>query len=90
MMVLVGLVVLVALVAAGLLWALQDPNRFKPELQSLIKDSTGMDIALDGDLSWQLWPPVVLKGENIGFEDEAPSRISVLSQERWAVIEVTV
>lgn len=70
---LIGLGVLVALlavVAGGLLWALKDPNRFKPELQALIKQSTGMDIALDGDLSWQLWPPVVLKGDNIGFEDD--------------------
>ncbi|MFK7913524.1 MAG: AsmA family protein [Pseudomonadales bacterium] len=64
------LVALLAVVAAGLLWALKDPNRFKPELQSLIKQSTGMDIALDGDLSWQLWPPVVLKGADIRFEDE--------------------
>ncbi|MGI9325817.1 MAG: AsmA family protein [Pseudomonadales bacterium] len=70
---LIFIVVLLALLAAvggGLLWALKDPNRFKPELQSLIQETTGMDVALDGDLSWQLWPPVVLKGTDIGFEDE--------------------
>lgn len=64
------LIALLVVAAGGLLWALKDPNRFKPELQSLIQQTTGMDIALDGDLSWQLWPPVVLQGTDIGFEDD--------------------
>ncbi len=70
---LIALVVLVAILGAlagGLLWALKDPNRFKPTLEGLIKDNTGMAVELTGDLSWQLWPPVVLKGEDITFEDD--------------------
>ncbi len=71
---LLGFLVLLALVAgAGLLWALKDPNRFKPELEALILESTGMPIKLDGDLSWELWPPVVLAGNDIKFSDEDSS-----------------
>ncbi|MEM6709593.1 MAG: AsmA family protein, partial [Pseudomonadota bacterium] len=68
------LVVVVALLAVAVgagLWLLKDPNRFKPELEALIRDTAGMEVSFDGDLSWQLWPPVVLKGESIRFEDES-------------------
>lgn len=66
-----GVVVgVLALAVAGLFWALNDPNRFKPQLESLVKQSTGLEVALKGDLSWQLWPPVVLEAETIHFEDD--------------------
>jgi hypothetical protein len=66
----VVLVAVLALLAGGLLWALKDPNRFKPQLETLISDTTGLQVKLTGDLSWQLWPPVVLKGQDISFEDD--------------------
>lgn len=64
------LVLLLGVGVAVLLWALQDANRFKPELEALVQESTGMPIKFNGDLSWQVWPPVVLAGEDIAFADE--------------------
>ena len=64
------LVLLVVVAGAGVLWALQDANRFKPELEALIADNTGLEVELKGDLEWKLWPPVMLAGESIAFSDE--------------------
>lgn len=64
------LILLLGIGVAVLLWALQDANRFKPQLEGLVQDATGMPIKFNGDLSWQLWPPVVLAGEDIVFADD--------------------
>lgn len=71
MIILAVLGLLLAAAVAGGLWLLKDPNRFKPELEALIRDNAGLDVELDGDLGWQIWPPVVLKGESIRFADDS-------------------
>lgn len=64
------LVLLLGVGVAVLLWALQDANRFKPELEALVQETTGLPVKFNGDLNWQVWPPVVLAGEDIAFADE--------------------
>lgn len=66
----VGAVIGVLVIAAiAVLVMLDDPNRFKPELENLVADATGFDVSIDGDLGWSLWPPVVLSGEDVQFAD---------------------
>ena len=70
-LILLGVIAFLLMVGAGvLLWLLQDPNRFKPQLEELIADGAGFEVKLGGDLAWELWPPVVLSAEDIAFEDE--------------------
>lgn len=70
LLVFVGVLIGIVVVAAGVvLWLLKDPNRFKPELEELISDATGMAVQLGGDLSWQLWPPVTLQAEGLSFSN---------------------
>lgn len=62
----IGLGVLAALlllpvgVIAALLF-LVDPNAFKPEIASVVKDKTDMDLAIDEHIDWQLWPRIGLR-----------------------------
>ncbi len=65
-----SLVALCIVAGVAALWLLKDPNRFKGEIETLIADNTGMQVELKGDLSWQLWPPVVLQAEDLAFEDD--------------------
>lgn len=64
------LVLILGVGVAVLLWALQDANRFKPELEELVQNATGLPVKFNGDLNWQIWPPVVLAGEDIAFHDD--------------------
>lgn len=60
------LLVLVVLAAAGAaagVYLLQDPNRFKPELEALIHRQSGIPLTIGGELSWRLWPPISLSAE---------------------------
>ncbi len=64
-------IVVLLLVLAGIaLFILQDPNRFKPQLVELIANQTGVPVRIDGELAWQLFPPVSLSAEAIQADHE--------------------
>ncbi|HRG61535.1 MAG TPA: AsmA family protein [Burkholderiales bacterium] len=52
---LLGIVAVVA-IAVVLLVTVVNPNRFKPFIVKAVYQSTGRTIALDGDISWKIYP----------------------------------
>ena len=59
---------LLALIAIGMAYLVLavDPNDFKPEIKSAAA-SQGIDLALDGDLSWQFLPQIGVVVEQVEF-----------------------
>lgn len=56
---------LVVAVAGGIGYlASRDPNDFKPELEALVRDQTGLAVEL-GTLDWRLWPPLAIEAREI-------------------------
>jgi len=53
----VVLILLVVLAFAGLA-TFVDLNDHKPTIIELVKKNTGRDLTIEGELSWQLWPPI--------------------------------
>jgi len=58
--ILVAAIAVAAAGAAAAAYVLQDPNRFKPRLEALIAEQSGVPLKIGGDLSWRLWPPLAL------------------------------
>src|SRR5580698_6544775 len=54
---------IVALLAAVLIivWLTVDPNNFKPRIASAVKESTGRDLKLTGDIKLSVFPWVALE-----------------------------
>jgi AsmA protein len=54
------LVALVLLLVLGIIVvaSVVDPNDYKPDIIDQVKKHTGRDLLIEGDLSWQLWPPI--------------------------------
>ena len=63
------LAVILAL-TAGAWYVLDDPNALKPQLTQLIEAQTGVPVRIDGDLSWQLLPPLTLTAHQISAEQD--------------------
>lgn len=55
------LLALVAALAIGAFFYLQDANRLKPEIEQLISEQSGYATRINGDVSWSLLPPLSLK-----------------------------
>jgi AsmA protein len=68
---LIALVVVIVVAGAGLFWLLSDANRFKPQLTELIESNTGLKVAIGGNLSWRLWPPVQLVADDVSADWQA-------------------
>lgn len=65
---LIGLAVVVALlVVAGVVISLIPLNNYKGEIQARVKEATGRDLRIDGDISLSLFPPVAVSVEDVGF-----------------------
>jgi hypothetical protein len=55
---------------AALAFLLQDANRYKPHLETLIAERTGAAVEIAGDLHWRLWPPLSLRAEKLRADRE--------------------
>ncbi|MDO9267692.1 MAG: AsmA family protein [Methylobacter sp.] len=71
----IAAILLLLIAAACILPFVIDPNDFKPEIAAAVKDKTGRDLVLDGDLKLSLFPWIGISTEKIilsnapGFQD---------------------
>ena len=63
--VLAGVIALLAALVVGAFVFVSDANRIKPELESLIAEYADIQVNIQGDLSWSLWPPVSLRANDV-------------------------
>src|SRR3954470_16177088 len=63
-----GLVVL--LVLGGVIFAMTfNPNRYKPEIERLVKEKTGRTLSLKGDLQVAVWPALGAKVNGVTLSE---------------------
>ncbi len=80
--VLVGIVVLVIIVASIALPLFFDPNDFKGEITRLVKERTGRELTIGGDISLSVFPWLGVKVEQVqlsnaaGFGPEPMARVA--------------
>jgi len=68
-----AVLVLIMAVSAGAWYVLDNPNQLKPQLTALIEERTGVPVRIDGDLSWQLLPPLTLSAAGVRAEQDGAS-----------------
>jgi|LauGreDrversion4_2_1035121.scaffolds.fasta_scaffold09527_3 uncharacterized protein involved in outer membrane biogenesis len=67
---LLGIVAVVA-IALVLLVTIVNPNRFKPFIVKAVYQSTGRTIALDGDISWKIYPNLGVTIKQVSLSNPA-------------------
>src|SRR5919204_6021233 len=71
--VIAGLVVLLVL-AIGIFAATFDPNRYKGEIERLVKERTGRTLALKGDLKVAVWPSLGADVNGVALSERDPKQ----------------
>ena len=71
--VIVGLVVLVV-VAVGIFAATFDPNRYKGEIERLVKERTGRTLQLKGNLQVAVWPSLGANINGVALSERDPKQ----------------
>jgi len=54
----------------GAFFYAQDANRLKPEIEALINDNSDFHIEINGEIQWQLFPPLTLQISNLVAKDD--------------------
>jgi AsmA protein len=68
-----GLVVLLVL-AVAIFAATFDPNRYKSEIERLVKERTGRTLQLRGDLQVAVWPSLGANVNGVAFSERDPAQ----------------
>jgi len=96
------IVVLLLAIGAGLVLLAQDANRLKPELEALLAEYSDYRVQIQGDVRWQLFPPLILHVSGLrGENDERTIDIATLDlkvdlssiwqdPDRWRISELLV
>lgn len=66
-----SLILLLVLVPVIFLLTL-DPNDYRPEIESLARDQ-GVDLQINGDLAWQLYPTLALELNDVALVTDQPA-----------------
>ncbi len=72
-----GAALAVAVIALVALATLVDANRYKPQIESLVKDKTGRTLKMEGDLSFSVLPRIALNLPKTTLSDLAGERVAL-------------
>ncbi|MGR8918945.1 MAG: AsmA family protein [Gammaproteobacteria bacterium] len=67
----VFLVVVVVVGGIAAFIGFADPNDFKETIATKVRDATGRELALEGDLEWGFWPKIYLKAGSMSLSNAA-------------------
>jgi AsmA protein len=70
----VGGLILVALAAVAILAATFDPNKYRGDVERLVKEHTGRTLQLKGPLEMAFWPSLGAKVSQVALSERAPDR----------------
>ncbi|MCO6548642.1 MAG: AsmA family protein, partial [Gilliamella sp.] len=51
-----------------------DPNNFREFISDTVKDKTGYELSIDGNLRWHIWPQVSILTDSIKLTDAGASK----------------
>jgi AsmA protein len=83
-----GVVILLAVVAAVSLMLFVSPNRFKPLITEQVKKTTGRQLVIDGDLSWSFFPSLGVKVGHMRLENPADFQQKTFAEIDHATVSV--
>ncbi len=82
--VVLGLVV-VLIVAVVVVGAIFDPNDYKAEIQQLARDKASIDLSIDGDIGWSLFPTLGLQLPKVNAKSLEGKQLAAVNQVQVAV-----
>lgn len=82
------MLLLFAVISAILLVIFVSPNRFKPLIIEQVKNATGRDIIIDGNLSWSFFPYLGVKVNHMALKNPAGFNEKIFAEIDHATVNV--
>ena len=77
--IILGTVIVLPLITlvAILFFVLDNPDAYKQQASDLVRQETGNQLVIDGDISWRFFPPIAIEVTNISLVDTANQAVIV-------------
>lgn len=77
--IILGTVIVLPLITlvAILFFVLDNPDVYKQQASDLVRQETGNQLVIDGDISWRFFPPIAIEVTNISLVDTANKAVIV-------------
>lgn len=77
--IILGTVIVLPLITlvAILFFVLDNPDAYKQQASDLVRQETGNQLVIDGDISWRFFPPIAIEVTNISLVDTANKAVIV-------------
>lgn len=74
--ILLTLLFLIVLIVVGIvtLVVFVDPNNFRGFISDTVKDKTGYELTIDGDLRWHIWPQISILTDSVRLQNEGAKK----------------
>jgi AsmA protein len=77
---LLAIIVIIGIAAGGVLFLLENPDRFKAQIAQVAEANTGYQVTIDGELSWRYWPPIAINVEQLAFSGAGKESFATFNQ----------
>ena len=82
---LVALVVVIIVAGGAILSAFFDPNEYKPEIETAALDKGGVELKINGDIGWSVFPWLGLEVNQIEVKFPGKADLAKLNQAQFSV-----
>ena len=73
-LVMLFIVILVIVISIVCLIVFVDPNNFRGYISQTVKDKTGYELTIEGDLRWHIWPQVSILTDSVQLSDTGATK----------------
>jgi len=75
-----AIIILVGGMVAGTLFLLENPDRFKDQIASVVSTNSDYELEIAGELGWRYWPPIAIEASNISIAVKGAETLASFGQ----------
>ena len=62
-----AIIILMSSIIVGAFFLLENPDRFKAQISSVVASNSDYELEIGGELGWRYWPPIAIEASNVSI-----------------------
>jgi len=75
-----AIIILMGSFIAGAFFLLENPDRFKVQIASVVASNSDYELEIEGELGWRYWPPIAIEVSDVGIAVKGADELARFGQ----------
>ncbi|MGB0691534.1 MAG: AsmA family protein [Pseudomonadales bacterium] len=75
-----AIIILMSSIIAGAFFLLENPDRFKAQISSVVASNSDYELEIGGELEWRYWPPIAIEVSDVGIAVKGADELARFGQ----------